>query len=417
MSGESASVVEVCAVAAAGAAAAASGALVAARVVASAPGAGLSAVGRRMEQRYARHRERQAALAAWEGAAREVVDHNARLSVLAARPGGTPGLPAPLRLRGQSLDQLTAWCAATDEALDRVERTLQAETTSAVSAVLDAVTDTTGTPAAADLPAAHQVADTTPPPELVEACSRILRGLSTDVSATDRAEVLAAVARVRECTTPADRQGWLAELRVRVRKANGVAAQRSEQARTAGTMVQALAAAADPGTATLRAELESVVAGRRALHPELRRRALAACEQIRTEQENCYVRHSLTKALQGLGYQVDQGFDTFTGRGARLRLVRDQWPEHAVSVVVNGGEVRTMVVRTESTEGDDAQRLDAEREQQWCTDFEELRDQLADEGLRLDVHRLVPPGERHVPVATRRRRPGPHQERNRERDR
>ncbi|MGH4027239.1 MAG: hypothetical protein ACRDRV_21935, partial [Pseudonocardiaceae bacterium] len=54
-------------------------------------------------------------------------------------------------------------------------------------------------------------------------------------------------------------------------------------------------------------------------------------------------------------------------------------------------------------DGDDAMRLDLESEQQWCADFEELRDQVADEGLRLDVQRLVPPGERHVPVAAPRR--------------
>ncbi|MGH3910537.1 MAG: hypothetical protein ACRDRM_06860, partial [Pseudonocardiaceae bacterium] len=113
MSGESASVVEVCAVAAAGT-------LVAARAVQtglSAPGAGVSAVGRHMARHYARHQERQTALAEWETAAREVVDRNSRLSVLAARPGGTPGLPAPLILQDQSLEQLTAWCTETDQAL------------------------------------------------------------------------------------------------------------------------------------------------------------------------------------------------------------------------------------------------------------------------------------------------------------
>ncbi|MGH4026496.1 MAG: hypothetical protein ACRDRV_18120, partial [Pseudonocardiaceae bacterium] len=82
MSGESASVVDVCAVIG-------DGALVAARVVGevtraglSAPGAGVSAVGQRMEQGYARRQARQAALAEWEAAARDVVDRNSRLSVL-----------------------------------------------------------------------------------------------------------------------------------------------------------------------------------------------------------------------------------------------------------------------------------------------------------------------------------------------
>ncbi len=396
MSGESASVVEVCAVAAAGT-------LVAARAVQtglSAPGAGVSAVGRHMARHYARHQERQTALAEWETAAREVVDRNSRLSVLAARPGGTPGLPAPLILQDQSLEQLTAWCTETDQALERVEQILLAEAESAVSVVLASVTG--GGPAdAASMLTAHQVAGTAPPPDLVEACGRILGGLTADVPADDRAEVLAAVARVRECTTPAERQVWLAELRVRVRQANEATAEHRDQARTAATMLQALAESGT--TEELRAELEGVIARRRALDPDLHAEALAACERVRAEREKGYVRDSLTRALEKLGYEVDQGFDTFTGQGARLRLVRDEWPEHAVSVVVDSDEVRAMVVRTESAEGDDAGRLDLEREQQWCADFEELRDRLVGDGLRLDVQRLVPPGERHVPVAAPRR--------------
>lgn len=412
MSGESASVVEVCAVAAAGT-------LVAARAVAtglSAPGAGVSAVGRHMERHYAQHQERQAALAEWETAAREVVDRNSRLSVLAARPGGTPGLPAPLILQDQSLEQLTAWCAETDQALERVEQTLLAEAESAVSVVLASVSGQHGGPAdAATALTVHQVAGTAPPPDLVQACGRILGGLTADVPADDRAEVLAAVARVRECTTPAERQVWLAELRVRVRQANEATAQHRDQARTAATMLQALA---ESGTTDeLRAELAGVIARRRALDPDLHTQALAACERVRAEREKGYVRDSLTRALEKLGYEVDPGFDTFTGQGARLRLVRDEWPEHAVSVVVDSDEVRAMVVRTESAEGDDAGRLDLEREQQWCADFEELRDRLVGDGLRLDVQRLVPPGERHVPVAAPRRSEkgrsakGPRQER------
>ncbi|MFN2495709.1 MAG: hypothetical protein ABR608_07360 [Pseudonocardiaceae bacterium] len=413
MSGESASVVEVCAVAAAGTLVAARAVADATGAVLNAPGAALSAVARRMEGSYARHQQRQAALAAWEAAAREVVDRNSRLSVLAARPGGAPGLPAPLLLQDQSLqeqslEQLVAWCTATDQALARVERALLAEAASAVSVTLASISEPEVS--AATVLTEHATTGTAPPPELLEACSRILGGLTTEVSAADRAEVLAAVARVRDCTTPAERQGWLAELRVRVRQANGTAARHREQARTAATMLQALAESTAAPAAQLRAELEGVVAGHRALDPVLHQNALAACEQVRAGQEDAYVRDALTRALDKLGYEVDQGFDTFTGqslagRGTRLRLVRDRWPQHAVSLLVDGGEVRAMVVRTESAEGDDAERLDAEREQQWCADFEELRDQVASDGLRLDVQRLTPPGKRRVPVAARRQRP------------
>ncbi|HEY2766583.1 MAG TPA: hypothetical protein VGJ13_21610 [Pseudonocardiaceae bacterium] len=399
MSGESASVMEVCAVAA-------DATLVAARAVGGvartglqAPGAGLSAVGRRMEQGYVHQRDRQAELAEWEDAARQVVERNSRLSVLAARPGGMPGLPPPLAVQGQRLAQLTEWCAAADRALAGAERALLDEAASALSVVLTSVAG--GSTDAAGLLTKHREADAAAPPELIEACGRILSGLSADVPADDRAEVLAAVAQVRECRTAAERQSWLAELRVRVRVANGAAERRREQTGTAATMLQALADSGGPRAVQLRAELADVVAGHRVLDPGLRQEALAACAQVRAERESGYVRESLARALEKLGYQVDQGFDTFTGDGSRLRLVRDQWPEHAVSMIVDGAELRTMVVRTESAEGDDAARLDLEREQQWCTDFEELREQVAVDGLRLDVQRLVAPGERHVPLAGR----------------
>lgn len=419
MSGETASVVDVCAIAASGSLVAARAAIGVVAGVAgaglSAPGAALSAVGRRMEDQYARHRERQAALAEWEAAARDVVDRNSRLSVLAARPGGVPGLPPPLSLQGQSVEQLTSWCTATDEALRGVERALLAETAVAVSVVLESIG---GSVDAAGLLATHAAAGTAPPPELIKACHRILGGLTSEVTAAGRAEVLDAVTKVRECTTPAERQIWLAELRVRVRQANSDAARRRDQARTAATMLQALAESTEPRAAALRAELDSVVAGRRALDPELHRNALAACGEVRAVRESAYVRDSLTRALETLGYAVEPGFDTFTGHGARLRLVRDQWREHAVSVVLDGGEVRAMVVRTESAEGDDAERLDVERERQWCADFEELRDQVAADGLHLDVQRLIEPGDRHVPLAARNpraQRPAQQHERKQER--
>ncbi len=370
-----------------------------------------------MEDHYARHRERQAALAEWEAAARDVVDRNSRLAVLAARPGGTPGLPPPLSLQGQSVEQLTSWCTATDEALQRVEQALLAETAVAVSVVLESiggVVDATG------LLAMHAAEGTAPPPELIKACHRILSGLTSEITAAGRAEVLDAVTRIRECATPADRQVWLAELRVRVRQANSEATRRRDQARTAATMLQALAESTQPRAVALRAQLDSVVAGHRVLDPELHRSALAACGEVRAMRESAYVRDSLIRGLEKLGYAVEPGFNTFTGDGARLRLVRDQWQEHAVSVVLDGGEVRAMVVRTESAEGDDAERLDVERERQWCADFDELRDHVAGDGLRLDVQRLIEPGERHVPLAARkprRERAAQQQERKQERGR
>jgi len=50
-------------------------------------------------------------------------------------------------------------------------------------------------------------------------------------------------------------------------------------------------------------------------------------------------------------------------------------------------------------------------------EFDELRDQLTGDGLRVDVQRLIPPGARQVPVAARRNRPPQQAQHQQERGR
>lgn len=47
--------------------------------------------------------------------------------------------------------------------------------------------------------------------------------------------------------------------------------------------------------------------------------------------------------------EVDADFSTYTGDANRLRLVRDDWAEHAVGIVLDGTELRTSVIRSVAT--------------------------------------------------------------------
>ena len=143
------------------------------------------------------------------------------------------------------------------------------------------------------------------------------------------------------------------------------------------------------------------MAGRRELDTGLDAEAVRECTRVRVEEELAYVRRCATEALEALGYTVDPGFTTHVGDGERLRLVRDDWSEHAVGVVLDGDELRTSVLRTAARNGDDALRVDAEREEQWCEAFDVLRAELAGAGLEVEVTHLTHPGERPVPVAGR----------------
>jgi hypothetical protein len=133
----------------------------------------------------------------------------------------------------------------------------------------------------------------------------------------------------------------------------------------------------------------------------LEERAARAAERVRRELEHSYVRASVADTLAGLGYTVDEGFATVTGNPDRLRLVRPEWQQHAVQLVIKEDEVRAAVIRLEDRAGADARREDAEREEQWCGDLEKLRTALDGSGMHVVERHLVPPGERVVPVAKR----------------
>ncbi|WP_410597388.1 hypothetical protein [Amycolatopsis sp. lyj-23] len=402
------------------------GALVAARSV-DLLGAGLTKVGDRAERNRADWEAGNAALLAWESAARRVIDLNARIEVLGhhAPADLAAGLPAPLQPCAESPAQLDAWCAATRAELDLVEQELRQRTEVAVLSVLRHTVDLERPVTAQEAfdkyheaMARKAAAPRTPPPSALAAVTRILGRLTPEASAEDRAEVLAAAAQVAVPRPDVDHDTLLDELRLRVQRAGERARERRAEAVSAARLLQAIPAGSpDPDLAGVRAELESVVGGRRRWDPGLADRAARAAERVRRELEHSYVRASVADTLAGLGYTVDEGFATVTGNPDRLRLVRPEWQQHAVQLVIDEDQVRAAVIRLEDRAGADARREDAEREEQWCGDLEKLRTALGGSGMHVVERRLVPPGERVVPVAKRLQPPGRKENRVKERER
>lgn len=374
------------------------GALVAARSV-EALGAGLVKVGARAEVAMAEWEVEHAALREWETAARQVIELNARIDVLRRHAPAdlATQVPAPLTPCAESPAELASWCAATSAALTALEQDLAQRTASAVFTVLRQTIalarPVTAQEAFAQYHQAMADEEVRTAPDTTTDVARILARLTPDATAEDRADVLAAAAQVAVPRPDVDHNTLLDELRYRVQRADERARARRADAVAAATMLQAIPA----GTTTLRAELSSVVAGRRTLDPDLRKRAEHAVTEVREELEREYVRASVTDTLAALGYEVDTGFATVTPD--RMRLVRSDWSAHAVQVVVAGEQVRTAVIRLADKAGEDARREDVEREEQWCDDQERLREALNESGLQVVQLSLTPPGERVLPVA------------------
>ncbi|MFI0405822.1 hypothetical protein [Actinomadura sp. 3N508] len=410
---------------------AAGGTVLAARAAGAlteAAGGAMASLGERLEAGQAEWQRRQDCNSEWESAALRVIDRNARIAVLAAEcaavTAGTGraaprSLPGPMRLACE-IDDLAAWCASADEAIAEVESWLaeaaaieigrhlaeawrivrpgeaQPEIFSAekVAEAMRAAAKPRAKPGARPA-ASSRAAD---PESLSADVARIVARLPADVAAED----LTAIRRAAEKALVRDlgeARTRLADLRQRVDVADTRAATQRSDAEDAAVMLQALADAADQEGAALKQELSDVVARRRALDPALRARALDRCARIQAAAEQAYLREAVLAAADDLGFEVSADVTTLTGANGRLELSRDDWPEHAVALVLDGGELRSMVFRTEQRDGQDARRVDLEREQDWCDAFEEVRERLAGDGVQVGTRMELRPGERdQVPV-------------------
>ncbi len=358
-----------------------------------------------------RAEQRAAALAEVQrqhDALHQVIDRLARLAVLAEaaeRHGADIALPEALDPTGHTPDELTAWCAEADPALEEAERRISEH----IAASVVAQTFTAFAPPA-DVPrrrptgrTAEQAADAgsisgaapggrtteravgagsasgaAPGGRTTEqtagaasgggagdagrraALGRVVGRLLPDTADEDVRHVAEAAERLGGARTDGEAEGLLSEVRLRVQRANRRTAERqAAQARA-------------------KAERE-------------------AAEQARAER--AYVLDAVRGAFGELGYEVEEGFETLTAQDGTVLLTRDGWPEHAVKLRVDEpNTLRAALVRTEEPRSEEDRRRDVEREAEWCAAFEAARDRLVSKGVASDVRWQLDPGEQRLPV-------------------
>ncbi|CNF50643.1 Uncharacterised protein [Mycobacterium tuberculosis] len=296
-----------------------------------------------------------------ERALREVVDRNARIAALAetrAKIGAEVALPGQWAPGEQTAEELTAWCAATDRALDEAERKLSEHLASQVSTQIFGV------------PTEGLTADTAargaPPPAgdgVRRDLRRIMVRLLPDAADAERRAVAEAAGLLAGAGTPEEAEGVLQEVRLRIQAAN----RRTEERRA-----------------------------------RERERAAERDAAEQAEAERRYVLDSITAAFEDLGYEVHAGFETLTAEDGTVTLTRGAWPDHSVRMRVDdAAHVRASMVRERPAESEDDRRVDVEREREWCAAFEAARERLADAGIRSDVSWRLEPGVRELPVSSR----------------
>ena len=157
-----------------------------------------------------------------------------------------------------------------------------------------------------------------------------------------------------------------------------------------------------------------MVAGRAPLDASLHQQALRAVEEAKAGADRRYVHRCLTESLAELGYVVDEGFQTQIPADGTLHVVHEGWTAHGVrlrfddadgqmqtlmmqTLVMRTLVMRTLVMRTAQGSDGDGERLDREREAQWCATLDHLRETLAERGISYQVNTLVAPGARPTP--------------------
>lgn len=397
--------------------AAAAGLYVAARGTAFAVGGTMAAVGRHLEHQQERRDQLRADQERWERAVRDVATRNARIGVLAEMQASVasesaeadrPALPAPLVLGRQGLAELARWCGEVDAALATAEARVVERSTRALLRRASAGANLQRLATAQDVLDAEESAerpgwDREP---IMSRLARLIDRLDVAARPDERDGVAAAAQRVLEAPSRTEARNRLDDVQVRLSRANAAAARRSRDAVEAAALLQPLALTG--GSARpLRDTLREVVAGRRSLTPDLVQQAQELTAAVQAEADRTYLRRCVTESLAELGYVVDEGFQTAFPHGGALHVRRNGWAAHGVRVLLDeqAGELRAVVVRTESGTGWDGSRVDTEREKQWCADLERLADNLAAKGIRYDIRSRTDPGTRAVPLVTTPSRP------------
>ncbi|MFF7334752.1 hypothetical protein [Streptomyces sp. NPDC008150] len=375
---------------------------------------GLTAVGSALERRQAHWERERCAEAVWEDAVAEVLARNARIEVtrtaLAAYGRRDARLPDPLALFRQQTVELRTWCEAADRALATAESLLVEEDAARAAAWLTTglpIGDrpTRATPGPAAGPArgqgakARTSAQDAVGPERA-AATRALGRLPAAVPYDERLRITAAAARVGAASTATEARNRLDDLRTRVDTARTDADRRMVDARAAAAFLQVLGHVEDEAAVPLRETLLAIVRAQRPLEPGTRQEALLWAESVRDAAERHHVRQVLLASLEQMGYEICGDFSTATVDQGAFAVSHTSWREHEVRMILDADrqELRAVVVRTGGARGMSGSRADLEREEQWCGALDDLRAQLADEGVQVDVRSLTAPGSRPTPM-------------------
>jgi len=380
-------------------------------------GHSLEALGSHLEQRQARREAAHEIVMEWQRVLRDVSLRNGRIGVLrasAAQPGAG-ALPEPLVLGTQTIAELRAWCAETDQRLKAAEKEVAGQEARAIMRRVAVLADlpalgtgfdppgeqpgTTFRPAAR--PGQHMARaagpDQHPGRAMAPDVERIAGRVKARVTGAEREAIARAAERVLRAGTPIEARNRLGDLRVRVDQANEAADRRYAEAAEAARLLQPLLHA---DARSLRADLLEVAAGNAPLTGALREQARRAAAEVQRAADQRYVRDCVAESLAELGYAADEGFQTVVPRNGVLQVTRSEWNAHGVRMVYDGeqNKLLTALVRTKAEDRWDSAALDAEREKAWCAAQEKLKELLAAKSITLEVRSLIPPGQRRVPL-------------------
>ncbi|MFH1842026.1 MAG: hypothetical protein ABIF77_02380 [bacterium] len=223
---------------------------------------------------------------------------------------------------------------------------------------------------------------------------RKLARLDPEVGPDQRSDIDELVQRLAGAKTQGQADLLLLEMIKRVGDANAVAETVREHRAQARLLLDRMAALEAPEVDRARRSLQDVEAGRRPLTDQHR----DAVERAIKVGESRYADLVLREALDELGYQVEDSFDTLFLDGGTLHFTRPGWKEYSVRLRVSptDASLNYNVVRMDQagTETSHEQALrDKEMEETWCSEAPALQKTLEWSGLKCWTMRRVEPGE------------------------
>lgn len=346
------------------------------------------------------------------GEARLLVDRSAALAARIEGLRSTYGdleVTAPVLLAPESGDRpaLERFCADAEARLaaasDALEQALHGARRTAVLAALNEVADLGG-PVDADVDGLlAQAAAAEHRSEAAAARRRRVEGAIEEIAALADADQLAlrdALAGAVSEVAPERQQHLLTQLESMIDHARQRQRAAARSRRRAEDLLAEALGYDDDELGPLVADLRAVRDGARPLteaEESAARHALAAAGR---RADDRLVRTAIADALEDLGYEVDQGFETLAP-GEHLDLTRTgspDWAGYAVRARADdAGGIRWHLVRDASVQPTGAG--DAARETSWCQDLASVHQQLAELGVATEITASMAAGEVPVMVA------------------